>query len=62
MIEFAKDADLLIHDSTFEAGKENKALETGHSTAKDAAKIAKEANVKYLVLTHLSTRYREAKK
>jgi ribonuclease Z len=60
MVKLAKDADLLIHESTFEADYGDKAIETGHSTAAEAAQIAKDAQVKELILTHLSTRYRKS--
>ncbi len=60
MIEFAKDADILIHESTFEGIYGDKAYETGHSTSKQAAEIAKKANVKKLLLTHVSTRYKKS--
>ena len=60
VIKHAKDADLLIHDSTFASNKDD-VDEIGHSTAKDAATVAKKANVKLLVLTHISRRYQEGK-
>ncbi len=52
-----KNVTVLYHESTFL--EEHKALcaNTRHSTAKDAAKIAKEASVKQLILGHYSTRY-----
>ena len=53
----AADADLLIHDSSFTNEDEDRARETGHSTAADAARIAAEANVKMLALVHISSRY-----
>ena len=59
MIKFTKDADILIHESTFEGGHEDKAYETGHTTAVQAAEIAKKASVTKLILTHISTRYKE---
>ena len=59
MVEFAKDADLLIHESTFEGDYGDKAYEMGHSTSVQAAEIAKKANVKRLILTHVSTRYKK---
>ena len=53
----AADADLLIHDSSFMNEDVDRARETGHSTAADAARIATEANVKMLALVHISSRY-----
>jgi ribonuclease Z len=53
MVKIAKNADLLIHDATFLEEDEGKA----HADVKQAAKTAKEADVKQLVLTHLSRRY-----
>ena len=57
VVEFARNADLLIHDATFLSDLEDVAIEYGHSTARQAAEIAKEANVDKLVLTHISPRY-----
>jgi ribonuclease Z len=54
-------ADILIHESTFNNSHSDNALETGHSTAAMAAEIAKKACVKKLLLTHISTRYKETK-
>ncbi len=53
----AADADLLIHDSSFMNEDTDRARETGHSTAADAARIAAEADVKMLALVHISSRY-----
>jgi ribonuclease Z len=50
-------ADLLYHESTFAAPDAARARETGHSTAHQAARIAKLANVKKLMLGHFSARY-----
>lgn len=60
MVKFAEGADILIHESTFEGTYEDKSYETGHSTSKQAAQIAKKANVKKLFLTHISTRYKKS--
>ena len=60
MLEFAKDADLLVHESTFEGKYGDEAGEMGHSTSVQAAEIAKKANVKRLILTHVSTRYKKS--
>jgi ribonuclease Z len=57
MVEFAKDADVLIHEATFESELEDVAGEYGHTTAAQAAEIAKEANVEKLFLIHISPRY-----
>ncbi|KZX12022.1 ribonuclease Z [Methanobrevibacter filiformis] len=57
LISLAKDADLLIHESTYCEDDKNKAIENNHSTSSEAALIAKCANAKNLVLTHISTRY-----
>jgi len=51
-------ADLLIHDGTFDDELTDKAYEDGHSTASQAAETANKAEVKWLILTHVSARYR----
>jgi len=56
-VEISRDADLLIHDAAFSEELKDWAVESGHSTAKEAAEVARKANVKKLVLTHISARY-----
>ncbi|MBN1157516.1 ribonuclease Z [Candidatus Woesearchaeota archaeon] len=57
----AEDADVLVSEGVYCSDLEEKALEYKHLTAKQAAQIAKQANVKKLILTHLSQRYKETK-
>jgi len=57
VITLARDADLLIHEATFDDELAEKAYENGHSTPSQAALIAQKAKVKRLVLTHISSRY-----
>ncbi|MBC1421183.1 ribonuclease Z [Listeria seeligeri] len=59
----AENADVLIHEATFEGDKGKMAAEYMHSTTIQAAELAKKAGVKKLILTHISSRYdREASK
>jgi len=57
-IKFSKDADVLICDATYSSELEEKAKEYMHMTAKQAAQIANLANVRKLILTHFSQRYK----
>lgn len=60
-VDLAKDADLLICESTYLTDLEEKAKDYKHLTAKQAAELAKKAHAKKLVLTHFSQRYKDVK-
>lgn len=59
--ELSTKADLLIYDGTFGFDKSEKAMMRGHSTALEAALLARECQVKRLALTHISPRYTSVK-
>ncbi len=59
IIDLAENADVLIHDCTFENSHEEKAMEYGHSTAGQAANIAKKSHAKKLILIHVSAMYED---
>lgn len=56
-VELAKNADLLIHEATFDAASQDMAHEYYHSTTKEAALVAKRAGAKKLCMTHISSRF-----
>ena len=59
LVQHLKSIDLLYHEATFMTDEESKAKETKHSTAQQAAKIAKLAEVNKLLLGHFSARYKD---
>ena len=60
LLTLVKGADLLYHEATFLHERAARAQETYHSTALQAAQIAKEADVKQLLIGHFSARYNDA--
>lgn len=56
-IDLGRDADLIVHEGTFDGDTEKLAGEYGHSTILDAAETAKQANAKTLIVNHLSSRF-----
>lgn len=59
---FIQHSDLLIHEATFDQTKQKLAKKYYHTTAENAAQLAKEAKVKTLILTHISSRYQNEQK
>lgn len=61
MVEFAQCADVLVHEATFLSEMGETANDYGHSTARQAAELAKKAQVSRLYITHISPRYVDPK-
>lgn len=56
-IDAATEADLLVHEATFGEEEAQRAADTGHSTAREAALVALGSRTRRLILTHISARY-----
>lgn len=56
-VELARNADILVHEATFDSATGDLAKEYGHSTISDAATVAKEAEAKVLIANHISARF-----
>lgn len=56
-LKLANNADVIVHEATFKHEMAEQANSRGHSTTVQAAQLAKEANVKKLIITHISSRY-----
>ncbi|MCF6241876.1 MAG: ribonuclease Z [Bacteroidales bacterium] len=61
IVKYIKNVDILYHEATFAEDNKDIAMETGHSTAKQAAQIAKLAGVGKLLIGHFSSRYKNVK-
>ena len=59
LIPYIKESTLLYHEATFDKSMEKRAAETFHSTAAQAASIARQAEVNQLLIGHFSARYRK---
>ncbi|MEX3020044.1 ribonuclease Z [Kluyvera sp. STS39-E] len=56
-LEMARDVDLMVHEATLEASMAEKANSRGHSSTEQTAQLARAANAKRLIVTHVSSRY-----
>lgn len=59
VVKLAQDSDLLIHDSCFDESAADKAKNYGHSTAREAANVARKSKARRLVLFHISAMYED---
>lgn len=57
LVEEGQDADLLVHEATFEDGHEADALKKKHSTMGQAVEIGRKMKARHVILTHFSARY-----
>ena len=57
--ELARGADLLVHEATYTRDMADEAVERGHSTADEAARVARDAGARHLLITHYSPRYED---
>lgn len=56
-IALAKEADIVVHEATFDETGKKMAQDYGHSTFRQAAQVANEAQAKHLIVTHISARF-----
>jgi ribonuclease Z len=59
VVQVVSEVDVLYHESTFLHEKLERAIETKHTTALQAGMVAREANVKQLLIGHFSSRYED---
>lgn len=61
IVALARNAEILIHDCTLDSSHKATAFDYGHSTAADAARVARKAKAKMLLLVHVSPRYEDTR-